>query len=546
MSPRPQLPRQDCAHCGRHDRCTRVVLEKAVCQRCTLRFARTAQPCPGCGHIRVLAFYDDRRRPACAACTGNETVYACTACGREDSPWGRLCGHCALQEKATVLLSSPDGVIHPRLRPVYDALISGPRPQSTLYWFTRSTGPATLGAMARGELDISHATFEAMPASRTNSYLRDLLTALGVLPPFHAELERVSPWLEELLSTLPAGQSEVLARFARWQVLSRLRRQEHHGTLTHGAISAARATIVVTARFMDWLTEDGTDLTDIGQGDLDRYAQQHRARALALRPFLAWRARTGLGGNLSVATRPSTQPAVTLSDEDRWAHVQLLLHDDTIRLYTRVAGLFVLLYAQPLARVVRMRAHQITVNPDGVVTATFDTFPIELPDPLDRLVRTHLTRRGQASYASRAEIWLFPGGIPGKHLATENVRAQLVERGIQPMAARNAAMFQLAASMPTPILADILGLAPNTATRWAALASRGWSTYTAQRDTHLRRADPYEADASESAATSCCTVGDPATPSGVRYNRHDNATGAAGSANGSTPSISTDGEPRNP
>ena len=105
MSPRARLPRQDCAHCGRHDRCTRVVLEEAVCQRCTLRFARTAQPCPGCANIRVLAFYDDRRRPACAACTGNEAVYACTACGREDSPWGRLCGHCALKEKATALLS---------------------------------------------------------------------------------------------------------------------------------------------------------------------------------------------------------------------------------------------------------------------------------------------------------------------------------------------------------------------------------------------------------------------------------------------------------
>lgn len=134
-----------------------------------------------------------------------------------------------------------------------------------------------------------------------------------------------------------------------------------------------------------------------------------------------------------------------------------------------------------------MRAHQITVHPDGVTTATFDTFPVELPDPLDRLVRTHLTRRGQASYVSRPDTWLFPGGIPGKHLATENVRAQLVERGIQPRAARNAAMFQLAASMPTPILADILGLAPNTATRWAALAARDWSTYTAQREAHLRR-----------------------------------------------------------
>src|SRR5690606_36603350 len=111
------------------------------------------------------------------------------------------------KEKTTVLLSGPDSGIHPRLRPVYDALICGPRPQTTLYWFTRSTGPATLGAMARGELDISHATFEAMPASRTNSYRRDLLTATGFLPPFHAGLERVSTWLGELLSTMPAGQS---------------------------------------------------------------------------------------------------------------------------------------------------------------------------------------------------------------------------------------------------------------------------------------------------------------------------------------------------
>lgn len=487
MSPRPRLPRQDCGHCGRHERCTRVVLEQAVCQRCTLRFARTARACPGCANIRVLAFYDDRRRPACATCTNNEAVYACTDCGREDSPWGRLCGPCALAQRAAALLSAPGGGIHPQLRPVYDALLSGPRPQTTLYWFTRSTGPATLAAMARGELEISHAAFKTLPANRTNNYLHDLLTALGVLPPFHAELERVTPWLAELLSTLPAKQSEVLARFARWQVLSRLRRQEQHGTLTHGAISAARATIVVTARFMNWLTEHGTGLADIDQDDLDRYAEKHRGRAVALRPFLAWCARTGLGNDLSTATRPTTQPAVTLSDERRWAHIELLLHDDTIRLYSRIAGLFVLLYAQPLARICRMRAHQITVDTAGVTTATFDTFPIELPDPLDRLVRTHLGRRGQASYASRPDTWLFPGGIPGKHLATENVRNQLVQRGIQPMAARNAAMFQLAASMPTPILANILGLAPNTATRWAALASRDWSTYTAQRDAQLDR-----------------------------------------------------------
>ena len=65
--------------------------------------------------------------------------------------------------------------------------------------------------------------------------------------------------------------------------------------------------------------------------------------------------------------------AVTLADEDRWTQVQLLLHDDTIRLYTRIAGLFVLLYAQPLARVARMRADQITVSTEGVVVSAEPT-----------------------------------------------------------------------------------------------------------------------------------------------------------------------------
>ena len=48
-------------------------------------------------------------------------------------------------------------------------------------------------------------------------------------------------------------------------------------------------------------------------------------------------------------------------------------------------------------------------------------------------------------------------------------------------AMRQAALIQLAAEIPTPILADVLGIAANTAARWAALASRDWSQYTAQR-----------------------------------------------------------------
>lgn len=80
-----------------------------------------------------------------------------------------------------------------------------------------------------------------------------------------------------------------------------------------------------------------------------------------------------------------------------------------------------------------------------------------------------------------ADNWLFPGGLPGRHLATENVRAQLVERGIQPADARKAAMFSLPAEIPTPVLAELLGLSPSTATRWATLAAHDWSQYAAPR-----------------------------------------------------------------
>ncbi len=477
---RPARPPQLCAHCGQTRQCSRVILEEAVCQKCQLRFARSPGLCPHCGQLRVLAFYDDQQRPACAACTGHPRVYACDACGREDSPWGRLCGHCALAERATALLSVPGAGIRPELQPVYDALISGPRPQTTLYWFTRSTGPELLAAMARGELDISHATFDALPANRTNNYLRDLLTALGVLPPFHAELERLTPWLAALLTDLPKQHADPLTRFIRWHLLRRLRLQQQAGTLTHGAVAAARTTILATIRFLIWVDQRQLTLATLCQADIDQYLVGHPGSGYAARPFLLWAERDGLTQPVAIPIPRRPSPDFAISDDQRWSQVHTLLHDESIRLYARIAGLFILLYGQPLSRIVRMHSEQVTIT-GATVNVTFDTFHIELPEPLDQLVTRHLTRRGQASYAAHPGPWLFPGGLPGKHLVTENIRGELVRHGIHPSAARNAAMFALAGAIPTPILADILGLSPATAVRWATLANRNWGQYTAQR-----------------------------------------------------------------
>ena len=45
-------------------------------------------------------------------------------------------------------------------------------------------------------------------------------------------------------------------------------------------------------------------------------------------------------------------------------------------------------------------------------------------------------------------------------------------------------MFALASQVPAPVLAELIGIADKTATKWAALATRDWSEYVTQRDTY--------------------------------------------------------------
>ena len=108
---------------------------------------------------------------------------------------------------------------------------------------------------------------------------------------------------------------------------------------------------------------------------------------------------------------------------------------------------------------------------DGRVTVTFDTFAIELPEPLDGLVLEQLCPPRPSLLRQPAPtIGCFPEGIPGNHLGDREHPKQLVAAASSRPSARKAAMFGLAAEIPTPILADILGLAATTAVRWATLA----------------------------------------------------------------------------
>ena len=488
------MSERSCFDCGNPTTHTRLP-HAWMCKTCRRRRHYHPQPCPGCEATRPLAYrfadctdrVDDREdeRIVCASCAGAESVFACHECGREDHPYGASrCARCILRERLTALLTDPDtGQIHARLRPVFDELVDSERPQTGIWWLRKQPGigPQLLGQMARGELEISHDTFRALPSDRAHNYLRELLASVGVLPAYEPRIERILPWLDLKLGPLPADHADLVRRFAHWHVLRHLRDVARQRHLTKATTDSARDRISAAIRFLAYLDEHHASAATATQGQLERYQTIHAISLASEYTFITWLRRSRINTRLRIPYVPAGTPAVTISDEQRWQHVERLLHDQTLRSYTRLGGLFTLLFAQPLSSIVAMRTNQVTITACGRVDVAFSTIPVQMPAIVDQIIRNHLQQRGKSLYASRRTDWLFPGGKPGRHLETENIRAQLVAIGIKPYESRKAALFQLAGEMPAPVLAELLGIADTTAADWAKLAARDWTGYIADR-----------------------------------------------------------------
>lgn len=433
--------------------------------------------------MRPLAYLDNAL-VFCASCAGAVSIFACRQCGREDHPYGyRRCARCILRERLSALLTDPaTGTIHDRLRPVFEEMVRSDRPQAGIWWLRKKpgTGAGLLAQMARGQIEISHDTFRALPSDRAHDYLRSLLAAVGVLPPFEMRIERMPPFIDSVVADLPAEQAALIRRFAHWYVLPHMRTAAREDRLTQTMANAARRRIRVTIDFLAFLERHGATAATATQDLLERYQVRQRSNRNYLTAFVVWLRDSRINTGLHIPWVPHPAPAVTVSEEQRWHAVDRLLHDATLRRYTRIGGLFMLLFAQPLTRIVAMRTDQVTLT-ERTVHVTFNDLPIEMPAVLDDLIREHLHHRGKSLYASRRTGWLFPGGNPGRHLATENIRSQLVAIGIKPFEARKATLFQLAGDVPAPVLAELIGLTNANATNWAHLAARDWTGYIADR-----------------------------------------------------------------
>jgi hypothetical protein len=76
---------------------------------------------------------------------------------------------------------------------------------------------------------------------------------------------------------------------------------------------------------------------------------------------------------------------------------------------------------------------------------------------------------------------LFPGQFPGQHRSAGALVTQINRHGIHARPARNTTLISLAADLPAAVLADLVGMNPQTAVKWSRLSQSDWTSYLRSR-----------------------------------------------------------------
>jgi hypothetical protein len=472
-----------CARCGQERPPAARWPEGPVCDACYTAALRRRARCAGCWRERRLVFPPGPDAVTCADCAGLPVMSSCSGCGTEDKLYEKgLCPRCSLRRRATEILSAATGDVPAAMSPVLEAICAARNPRSALNWLRKGAGAAILADIGAGRTAATHEALDEHPRPRAAGFLRQVLTAGGVLAPRDEDLTRAEQWLASLLESLGSPEHRRLVRaFATWQVMRRLR-QRARGRPRHRTPTAnARNLIGEAARFLDWLSRRGTTLEQCRQADIDDWlATASASAAESTRGFLDWAARHGHCPALAFPAR--RRPAGTaISDSQRWEHATRLLRDDTIEPADRAAGCLVLLYGQNVTRIAALTASQVTRR-DGEARIRLGKHDIPVPPALGAILDT-LIANGKPHTGTGTPPkgkWLFPGLLPGQPITAGRLSARLNDVGIPVRAARRAALTGLAAQVPAAVLADALGINPATAVNWAHDAGSNWNRYAAE------------------------------------------------------------------
>jgi hypothetical protein len=471
-------PEAACSLCGRTAPCKASTLTGLPrCRSCSGRRVR----CRGCGRVRQ-PHSGTLAEPRCALCTVPDPDtepprwHHCPTCHRR-GPAAGACAHCRLGTTLRVLLTV-EGRVRPELLPLLAWWQSVDRPANVRQWLThRPAAQTLLRGLADGTIPVSHTGLDQLEDNKTVGHLRRVLVASGVLPERDEHLHRLERWLRNTIDDIPdPANRRIVYRYAHWHHLRRLRART---TTTAKPVSAGQAKqlrnhVTAAAAILDTLGKAGRTLAELGHADIDQWlANRQIARRAELGAFLRWARRERLT-TVAVAVRQWGGPRDSVDHDQRWTHARRLLHDDTLATEDRVAGLLLVLYAQPASRINTLRHDQLQVAPDGM-RLVFGTTPIDLPKPLVALMTTLASDRAGTERA--ASPWLFPGRPWTQPISATQLQRRLAAIGIPTRATRTAALIQLAIQLPAAVLARCLGIDISSAVAWQRATSGDWHQY---------------------------------------------------------------------
>ena len=479
-------PKSRCDGCG-----TLAVIQSrkggtAVCGRC---YRHPQRRCGGCGRNRRIYRRATAETPdLCHACWW-EPIAICHRCGLEGMCNGiraerPLCLRCRLADKVDAVLTH-GGAIRPELVALRDAIVGIDNPRSGHVWMDRSPAVSVLKGIAAGQINLSHESLDELAATSSLIHLRDLLIASGALPPRDPYLARLQRTVAAEAEASHPADAQLLRSFGTWRILRRARRKVDDGGNSVSVTKNACARVREAGRFLRWLREQGTPVQECTQADVDHWVSTGAIARFQIRDFITWAHEARAIPLLKVAViGGGGAPSQPADLDGRVTLARRLLHDETLDIADRVAGMLVTIYAQPLARVARLRWDDIEVVGE-VVSIKLGNEALVVPEPLSKLLRELPWRRqvGVGGKLALEERWLFPGRQAGRPQHPEHVRRRLAALGINCRQVRNAALFELAREVPAAVLADMLGLHASTAIRWVERAGGNWTSYAAGRTT---------------------------------------------------------------